>query len=856
MSLVAEHLRHHRLKRPLILLLCACACFAVGYHVHASRAWIRDTIRPIKPFAENILFMPKKIRAILANPDVERIAIDIKHKHLMKLAHKSEVALARGLLVTEEDDFVPATVRHNDKSSRVKLRLKGDGTDHLRQDKWSFRIKVKGEDTILGMKVFSIQHPETRNHVHEWLFQQALKREGVVSLRYKFIRVTLNGKDLGVYALEEHFDKRLIEHNQRREGPIVKFNENFAWQEGGGWWFEETDAAALSHYYSSDIDAFQTGKVLAEPSSHSQFLKAKDLLESSRRSVLKASDVYDLEKFARFFALSDLMGSYHTKNWNNLRFYYNPITSRLEPIGFDAYSGHIIRRLAIFPVLHVTSVHSELMFSDPAFLEAYIRTLERVAERSYLDTLLSDLRDELRKNLNIIHGEFPGFVFLEDVFYRNQDFIKAMLNPARALRAHHHRSVENTVELELGNIQAMPIEVLGLSCKGSALIRPAQRVILPKSAAHDPKPIDYRVARFTFPDDFAWSEALVPDLMVHYRLLGTSRVREESVFPWPHLDDAFSSRDFIRRKPNVSAFDFLVTDESSKRIFITPGRWDLDENLIVPAGYRLVGREDTCLNLSNAATILSYSPLELVGSADRPFVIESQDSTGQGIVVMNADQDSILEHVMFRNLSNPSQSGWELTGAVTFYESPVRIARCQFVENRSEDALNIVRSDFTIRKTLFRQTPYDAFDADFCNGTITHSSFVTIGNDAIDVSGSVIDVENVSIDGAGDKGFSGGEMSHVTANRVNIQNAEIAVASKDLSRIVMQNINISNSKIGLAAYHKKSEFGPAFMRVDDLQMSEDVNTPYLVEVESSVIVDNKAIGANLENARDILYDTE
>ena len=78
------------------------------------------------------------------------------------------------------------------------------------------------------MKEFSIQHPKTRNYVYEWLFHEALKREDLLSLRYEFIDVTLNGKDLGTYALEESFEKRLIEHNGYREGPIVRFNEDLA----------------------------------------------------------------------------------------------------------------------------------------------------------------------------------------------------------------------------------------------------------------------------------------------------------------------------------------------------------------------------------------------------------------------------------------------------------------------------------------------------------------------------------------------------------------------------------------------------------------------------------------------------
>ena len=37
--------------------------------------------------------------------------------------------------------------------------------------------------------------------------------------------------------------------------------------------------------------------------------------------------------------------------------------------------------------------------------------------------------------------------------------------------------------------------------------------------------------------------------------------------------------------------------------------------------------------------------------------------------------------------------GWELTGAVTFYESPVTFSRCEFSRSRSEDALNVIRGE-------------------------------------------------------------------------------------------------------------------------------------------------------------------
>jgi hypothetical protein len=274
--------------------------------------------------------------------------------------------------------------------------------------------------------------------------------------------------------------------------------------------------------------------------------------------------------------------------------------------------------------------------------------------------------------------------------------------------------------------------------------------------------------------------------------------------------------------------------------------------LIIPEGYRVVGREGTQLNLTHSAKILSYSPLEFIGSEDLHFVIQSTDSTGQGIVVMNAGRTSVLEYVTFYNLSNPSQDGWKLTGAVTFHESPVGISHTQFVGHRSEDALNIVRSEFSIDQTLFRETSFDAIDVDFSKGKITSSNFLNIGNDAIDASGSVIELEDIVIDGTGDKGLSAGERSQLIAARVDIRNAQIAVASKDKSQVKVQGMSVSDSVTGLAAYQKKTEFGPASMEVRGLEMTR-VTTPYLVEQESSVIANKVAIRAKKDNVYRILY---
>ncbi len=858
LQFVAEKIWHNDKYHFVGAALYTVLAFALGIYVHKT-GFVSENLTPL--VQENTRLIPKLIGGMLSSP--EHITIDIKHNNFQKLAYQREQALAKGILIKSADDFVPAVIRYQDQAVKVDLRLKGDWTDHLEGDKWSFRIKVKGENTIWGMKQFSIQHPQTRNYLAEWFFHQALKHEGLIGLRYDFIKVILNGKDLGVYALEEHFEKRLIEHNRLREGPIVKFNEDL-------WWAEQAQQNsnfpnALGNgcglYLSSNIDGFQTKKWLADSASYALFAKAVHLLEAFRRGELKTSAVFDVPKLAKYFAIVDLMGAHHAALWHNTRFYYNPITSRLEPIGFDADCGHPTESLcATDQGVYIGKSGSKdnndfwaMIFDDEIFFQEYIKTLERIAEPSYLDAFFAERREETEKNLNIIYGEFPDYDFSKEVLYRNQQYIKTVLNPVKGLQAFYGRVQGNRLDLELGNIHMMPVEILNVSYKDSLWFAPTGKNILP--AKFYKELMDYRLVNFTLPAGWAWSDTMIAHLKVNYKILGASRTGAETVFPWRSFDDGFVKEDFIRQPPNADRFEFLATDEFNKKIIIKPGAWNLNQNLIIPGGYQVACGEGTRLNLSRSAMILSYSPLQFFGTEENPIVIHSADSTGQAVVVMNAGQKSVLEYVTFDNLSNPSQNGWELTGAVYFYESPVDISHCQFVNNRSEDGLNIVRSDFSIDQTLFSHTSSDAFDADFCKGKITNTSFVNCGNDGIDVSGSLVELRNIFIDGAGDKGVSAGENSQATAEQIKIKNAALAVAGKDMTAMKIHDISIAGGEIGFTVYQKKPEYGRASITATAVSI-EKTSIPYLVEEQSLLSVDGKMIEPSRKNVKAILYGVE
>lgn len=509
------------------------------------------------------------IGGLRSNP--EKIAIDIQFVDFQRLAYARERALTTGLFEFGEEDYVPAQIHHKNQTVDVRLRLKGDAADHL-GEKWSFRINVRGNNSLFGMDEFSIQAPETRNNLYEWIFHEAIKREDIISLRYDFIDVTINGEHKGIYALEEHFDKVLIEHNNRLEGPILKFNEDLVWADRAqDLTFPPTYFTGLQSELSSNIDVFNKNTILADSRLYDQFLEGKDLLESFRTGNLPAHQVFDVNKMAKYIAIADLMGAPHALYWNNLRFYYNPVTSLLEPIGFDADAGEQISKLTgTGKPIGLDSEKPldsnnliEKMFWDPAFFSVYNQELERISQDAYLDDLFSEITDALQEKTRILHKDYVDYYFSKDILYNNRNVIRKALNPAKGLFAHFNRKTpDGRIILEVGVIQSMPLEILSVSLNDSELFTPARQLILLNAKSSGT--VQYENVEFVLPEGFEWSEQHIADLRLNYRILGTSRLRNESIFPWSHLSENFPTTDFMRQEPNVNEFDFLLVDDNTE----------------------------------------------------------------------------------------------------------------------------------------------------------------------------------------------------------------------------------------------------------------------------------------------------
>ena len=152
---------------------------------------------------------------------------------------------------------------------------------------------------------------------------------------------------------------------------------------------------------------------------------------------------------------------------------------------------------------------------------------------------------------------------------------------------------------------------------------------------------------------------------------------------------------------------------------------------------------------------------------------------------------------------------------------------------------------------VFSGTKSDAFDGDFVNGTIRNTLFSDLGNDAIDISGSNLQLEDIIIKRAGDKGLSAGEKSKLTGTSIQIYQSAIAVASKDDSELNVSNLILRDNELCFTAFQKKPEFGPATLTITDAVMENNA-LDHLIENYSNLQLNGQEM-PTVDRVKDQMY---
>ena len=816
------------------------------------------------------------------NEDAFHVEIDTSD--YLKIMNVRERAFRNGILQSEDDDWVKGFIFADNKMMKTNMRLKGDWLDHLHGNKWSFRVKLKKNNSWKNMIVFSIQNPMARLGINEWFLHKVLISEDVLTTRYGFIPITINGDNLGLYAYEEHFVKQLVESQNRREGPILRFLESALWDtriyndEGTRYNYKNPI------FESATINPFSTGKTIGNPALYNQFLIAQELMFQYKNRLKPASEIFNTITMAKYFAMADVFLGRHSIIWHNQRFYYNPVLCKLEPISYDCYSDiglTMNENHRIFGFIKGNSVETlsdeylftRELFNDTSFTNTYIDYLDKYSSVSYLDSVFSSYKSDVEYYDSLIKVEFPDQYFFKEEILENAEIIR---NEIPAFK-------KQFTEMKRNNLVWQNISKKGVNYDTILEPHTAPNMVLCYKQETNEDSITFKVNSF-FPEKIiilgmgstrkrinqiiyplpiltqsrngiAQSQTFGMDIeplnYVFFSIFGQDEIMTTEIMQWPEptgndtpIQSLIASYPF----PDYNIIDYIEGD----RIYIKTGDYQISRPVIIPAGYSIIFEKNTKIDFINNASFISYSPVIMIGDTNNPITITSSDFSCNGFTVLQADKLSKVENVIFSNLNTLNYEGWTLTGAVNFYESDVVIKSSTFFRNQCEDALNIIRSNFTVTKTHFDYIFSDAFDSDFSIGNVLNTTFTNIGNDAIDFSGSQILINNVVIDNASDKGISGGENSQLIVKNTNISNSGIGLASKDLSTVDVLDSKITNCNYGVVLLQKKPEYGPSTMILKNTIIQKS-KTPYLIEIGSIVVENNDTIRGRENEVAKLFY---
>ena len=767
---------------------------------------------------------------------IPKVYLDIKFKNYRKLLEDRIRFIKENLGY----DFteVKGKISFQGKKMNCKVRLKGDLSEHWRSEKrMSFRIGLKGDNSIMSFKRFSIQKPSSRQHPYDQTFQDLQKELGNLSSSHNYINLIVNGEDWGVMNIEEHMSKEFLEKQRRKESIIFKLGDERDWLYNRKTNFNSIKSYRLSDDYLN-IKVYQEGKYLQD----SIYRKYYSYISND---ILKGgNEIFNKDSFTKSLILSLVWNSTDSISSSNSRYYFNPYDLKVYPITADQSNLTSFNNQLGIPKPY------EKIVNDSSFQNSYqinsikvkksLNESQKILDKwqSYfpLDEKIST--SFLYHNLNYFenYNKFKENTLLLSESEERKNHKKITRDQSSKLFDHIHAKHYDNGEIHIFNLLNEKIKIKSI-CVEDRLIEDFKNLDV---EGHNFKYIPKNI-KTSLRGSFDKKIEIQTEINGFQRLFTLGYTLTQNNIKNPLLE-----------KTNPNDFEFLsIKDDNT--YFIKKGNWDINVPIVLDNGLEI--EKGTILNFNKESYLIVNGKLTSIGTEDKKIVFKTSQGFWKGVYVLNSREKSIVENTEFFNVTNLSDGLLSLTGSVSFYKSDVELKNVKFINNSSEDFLNIIESNYLIENVLFENCPSDAFDSDFSNGIISNSIFKNISGDGVDFSGSSVKLYNSFFYNVKDKSVSVGEGSSLDVKSIYVENSGVGVAVKDGSNAEVINSTFKNIFLNpLMTYTKKSFYSiPKLTSIDNF--FEDPNNCCLRQTESELINNLIIVPEKLFNV-DSLYQTQ
>lgn len=755
---------------------------------------------------------------------LENVYLNINQKSILGLERQRKLRSQNGGELPQKDfSTFPAKFVQDNKEYKIKIRTKGVRPIHWEnKDQTSYKIDLKGSERIWGLEEFALQKPITRNYTYEYLFHELLGHVDLLRIKYFFVNLFFNNQNLGVYAVEESFSKELIERQKKRNGPIFGLSEE------------------LGEYFPNvKFDLYSENFWINE---HPQLVENLfSVLNNLKNEKDIINNYFDLDKWAKYFAIIDLAGSYHGLLSKSVKFYYNPTTGLFEPIGYDIHQGAgIFDNFIILDFLQESKPNCSYLCLHKEWFFKFLKKNEDELNFQFVDLYIKYLKEFSNKNfvIKFLEKHENKINQYNSEFYKEKSKVDKITYTGLGYFVYDKNYLLKRAELIKSRIDSIQLTNVSISkFNNNFFFEDYQASMFPIKGKFD-ECSDQKENNYIYlagKMKFNFNNSCKNIILYDNKEKEIKLALEKNIKLGDDMN-FFQPKDLTTLKDNTKIIKLNQND------LVLKNNLKITENTILNSDESLLIYDYPSIDINNNATLIIEGIIVLNNDESDFIKIHSSDKSGSIIFRNNIFK---LHNIHFDNLSKPYIDNYILYGGVNFVDAKVTLKNILVTNSNEEDAMNIINSSSEIINIKFENIFADALDIDFGKSIFREIYCYKINNDCLDLSGVNVNGRDISVEKSKDKAISIGENSFVKIENLNLNQNNIGVAVKDGSISNLKNLNTEGNNFDVALFNKKKEFSKPSLNI--LNYSNLDITKILQAEETNLKINNKLFFGKLKD---------
>ncbi len=681
-----------------------------------------------------------------------------------------------------------------------KVRVHGDFLDHIEIiDGFpipSLRVNLR-DGNINGITNFKLLRPRTRYFSNEIFATTLFKFLGFLSPRTFYVNVKVGDK-MTLYIFQESLKKEFIENNNLIEGPILESKEDFSND------YLQMARVSNSEWIKDNYNKFQVS-LNAIKEYNLQILnsyKFRTGINEDETLRFKNPGSEKFFKINKFDALMYGIGAAHGLSYDDRRFYYDSIYSKMEPIYYDGMSK-------ILSTINYNPYNGK-------YENLYFAPWKKIEELFF----------DYKKNHTRSKSER----------YRNPVVTKSAIHGSKNMLEHLQNINRSDLLLNLKNNGLKKFDKKKLDLVLSKIIIRLKKINNYQNS-FDEQMISFNNQIYkSYEKNMGLNQKVkLYFLTENQKLKNNYDLKNIEICDYNLQNCKIKKINFLELDNiiNQKSFndDYLIFIGMNKQQYLKGEFGKVDNDLKNVFTKKQIGEKINLFHNSNIKIYYNKEEnilnLDYLKNSGRVIIYDSELDK----LKINLNNSSIKENIRFENI-------FSLTGCLTILDSNLIDLEINAADFNCEDTVNIIRSIGSVKKVDIDNSKSDGLDIDFSSIKIENLIVSNSMNDCADFSFGKYFLINAILNDCGDKGISVGESSSFNIKNLFVKNSNSGFVSKDSSISEIDVMDMSNLDNCLAAYNKKQEFGYGKILINKF-ICKDFNNKVIVDDGSTIDIMNE-----------------